>query len=241
MATVRIYIFDSVVLPLVLATIALRMAGPSADPATLTSLTFGAAVMGMWAAALSGTGGAISRMRSMALLEPIVAAPTPLAAALAANALASASLGLYSLVATVLWAKFGLKAPIEIASPALLVPAFVLTVVATAALGVTLSVSLVMFRRAQSVSNLFEYPFWIFTGAMVPITLLPAWFDSVSWFIGPAWGMKAIRSAAVGDASAVGVALLAGFAVTAAYWTVSMLLLRSMERLARERAALPLS
>jgi ABC-2 type transport system permease protein len=241
MSTLKIYIFDAVILPLILATIAIRMLGTGTDPETTTSVTLGAAVMGMWSTTLSGAGGAISRMRAMGMLEPVVAAPTPLSTALAANSLASSTLGAYAVVAGLIWARYGLGIDLSIASPLLLAAAIAVTMVSTAALGVVLSVSLVMYPRAQSVSNIFEYPIWVLTGAIIPLAIMPTWVSYLSWVVGPAWGMKAIHAAVRGQPVDAVVALAACAAVTAAYWVLGIVLLRHIEKLARERATLPLS
>lgn len=241
MATVKIYIFDSVLLPLILATIAVRLIGAGEDSRATTSVILGAALMGMWSSTLSGTGGALGRMRTDGILEPIIAGPMPLPIALAANALASSTLGIYSVVATLIWARFGLGLELEIDSPFVLAIATLLTIVATAALGLLLSVSLVMYPRAQSVSNIFEYPIWLLTGAVLPLAALPGWVSGASLVIAPAWGMKAITAAVDGDGRTAAAALGACLLISACYWVLSAFLLRYVENLARERATLPLS
>ncbi|BCL16672.1 hypothetical protein GCM10017556_44110 [Micromonospora sagamiensis] len=241
MSTTKLYLFDAVILPVILATIAHRLAGDVRDATAATVTTLGAAVLGMWAATLSGTGAAIGRMRSFGLLEPVVAAPLPLSAALASNALASSALGIYAMAATLGWARLALGLPLHVASPTMLVAAAVTCVFSTAALGLVLSVSLVLYPRAHAVSNIFEYPIWLLTGAWVPLGVMPDWVDTVSWVVGPAWGMKSIRAAVAGDVTAALSALVACAIVTALYWLFSVLLLRRVERLARERATLPLS
>ncbi|HZM76388.1 MAG TPA: ABC transporter permease [Candidatus Limnocylindrales bacterium] len=240
-STMKVYVFDSVVLPLIFATIVARLAARSGSPATITTATLGTAVMGMWVTTLSGTGGSISRLRVMGLLEPIVAAPTPLSWAYAGNALASSTLGIYSVVATLLWSVFGLGLDLRIGSPAALALAVIVMVFATAALGVVLSVSLVMSARAQSMSNLLEYPMWILLGAVVPLSFLPRWAEPLSWLLAPSWGMRAIQAAVAGDVARSMAMVSICVLVTAAYWAIGAMLLRWVERLAREKAVLALS
>jgi ABC-2 type transport system permease protein len=74
----------------------------------------------------------------------------------------------------------------------------------------------------------------------VPLTLLPAWVEPISWLLAPSWGIRAIRDAALGAGSAwpeIGMCLLLG----AVYLVLGGVLLRNFERLARQRATLSLA
>ena len=86
-----------------------------------------------------------------------------------------ASLGLYSLVATLLWGwlLFGITVPV--ASPLLFVLSIVVSIFSIALLGFLLSVAVVRYRTAWAMGNLLEYPGWLLCGFLVPLTLFPAW------------------------------------------------------------------
>ena len=65
-------------------------------------------------------------------------------------------------------------------------------------LGLLLASTFVLYRNANAFSNLLEYPVWLATGLLVPLTLLPGWVEPISWVLSPTWGMRAIREAAFG-------------------------------------------
>ncbi len=89
-------------------------------------------------------------------------------------------------------------------------------------------------------SNLLEYPVWLATGLLVPLTLLPAWVGPISWVLAPTWGIEAIRDAAIGGSSAwPEIGMCAALGVV--YLALGTVLLRNFERLARQRATLALT
>ena len=55
---------------------------------------------------------------------------------------------------------------------------------------------IVRFRAGWAVGNMFEYPVWLVTGLLIPIALLPAWVEPISWLLAPTWGMRALSDAA---------------------------------------------
>ena len=65
-------------------------------------------------------------------------------------------------------------------------------------LGLLLASTFVLYRNANAFSNLLEYPVWLATGLLVPLSLLPGWVAPISWILSPTWGMRAIREAAFG-------------------------------------------
>ena len=93
---------------------------------------------------------------------------------LPADARRLATVGIYNLVATLLWGRllFGIDLPIE--HPLL----FALSVVGdgarpSAVLGFLFAVSFVRYRAAWALGNFFEYPVWLICGFLVPLALLP--------------------------------------------------------------------
>src|SRR2546430_15524702 len=73
-------------------------------------------------------------------------------------------------------------------------------VISLGALGMLIATLFVLYRHANALSNLLEYPIWLVAGLLVPLTRLPDWIQPISWLLAPTWGMDAIRGAALGDA-----------------------------------------
>jgi ABC-2 type transport system permease protein len=106
-------------------------------------------------------------------------------------------------------------------------------------LGLLLASTFVLYRHANAFSNLLEYPIWLITGLLVPLSLLPGWVGPLAWILSPTWGMRAIRDAAFGGDAWPEIALCAGLGVV--YALLGALALRNFERLARDRATLSLT
>jgi ABC-2 type transport system permease protein len=106
-------------------------------------------------------------------------------------------------------------------------------------LGLLLASTFVLYRNANAFSNLLEYPVWLATGLLVPLTLLPGWVAPIGWVLSPTWGMRAIREAAFGGNAWPEIALCVGLGLV--YVALGALALRNFERLARSRATLSLT
>jgi len=106
-------------------------------------------------------------------------------------------------------------------------------------LGLILASTFIMYRNANALSNLLEYPVWLVTGLLVSLSLLPGWVGPISWALAPTWGVNALREAAIsGNAwPEIGMCLL----LSAVYLVIGHFALQHFERLARERATLSLT
>ena len=65
-------------------------------------------------------------------------------------------------------------------------------------LGLLLASTFVLYRHANALSNLLEYPVWIASGLVFSTSLLPGWTQPISWILPPYWGIIALRHAALG-------------------------------------------
>jgi len=89
-----------VIYPLFFATVAFFVFRAGDSPRTLLYASLGAAVMGMWSATSTTAGSAMQRERWQGTLEALVATPTNFALILLPVTIAMATIGIYSLVAT---------------------------------------------------------------------------------------------------------------------------------------------
>jgi ABC-2 type transport system permease protein len=233
------FILVSVLQPLIFATIAFYMYEQGARAGTLLYVALGAGLMGMWSSTLFGSGGAIQFQRWQGTLEIVIAAPPPFFLTMLPLTLATASIGLYSVAATLFWGVILFDVPIELEHPFLFALALPATTVALGLLGLVLASTFVLYRHATAFSNLLEYPVWLVSGLLIPISLLPGWVEPISWLLAPTWGVRAVRDSALGGDPLFAIAMCLVLAV--AYLAIGWVTMSNFERLARQRATLSLT
>jgi ABC-2 type transport system permease protein len=233
------FLLISIVQPLIFASIAYYMYEAGAREGTLLYVALGAGLMGMWSSTLFGSGGAIQWQRWQGTLELLIGAPPPFILTLLPLTLATASIGLYSIVATLLWGALLFDVPLSVEHPFLFALSLPTTTIALGLLGLVLASTFVLYRQASAFSNLLEYPIWLVSGLLVPISLLPGWVEPLSWVIAPTWGVRAIRDSALGGDPlfAIGMCVL----LSVAYLVIGWFSMANFERLARKRATLSLT
>jgi ABC-2 type transport system permease protein len=153
--------------------------------------------------------------------------------------IAAATIGLYCIAGTLLWARLLFGIHITVLHPFLFALSIVATVVTIGSLGFLMAVSFVKSRRAWSIGAMLEYPIWLVCGFLVPVSLLPAWARPISWVLGPTWGMRAVRESAFGGAPLL--PLLACLGLAAGYLALGVAILRLVLDSARKRATLSLA
>jgi ABC-2 type transport system permease protein len=233
------FILTSAIQPVIFASIAFYMFRAGGHAPTLLYAAIGAGLMGIWSTTLFGSGGSIQWQRYQGTLELLVAAPVPFVLVLVPLTLATATIGIYSLTATLLWGWLLFDIPLRIVHPLEFAVAVPATVVGLGLLGLVLASSFVLYRHANALANLLEYPVWLATGLLVPVSLLPGWTHPIAWALAPTWGVRAIREAALGGEPLP--AILACVGLAAAYAVIGTVLLAHFERLARDRATLALT
>ena len=233
------FVLISVLQPIIFASIAFFMVESGAREGTQLYVALGAGLMGMWSSTLFGSGGVIQWQRWQGTLELLVGAPPRFIVTLLPLTLATASIGLYSVVATLFWGWALFDVPLQLEHPLLFALALPATTVALGLLGLVLGSTFVLYRHASAFSNLLEYPVWLVTGLLVPVSLLPGWAEPISWVIAPTWGVKAVRESALGGdpLAAIGMCLV----LSVAYLGIGIVTMANFERLARKRATLALT
>jgi len=233
------FILISSISPIVFVTIAFYLFRAGREPHAAVYAAIGAGMQSMWSATLIGSGQSLTLMRTMGMLELLVAAPVPLGFVLAPITLATATVGLCALAATLTWGIVLFDIPIQVVHPLLLVLALPATVFALGMFGMVLGSVFVRFRYANALTNLFDYPIWLLCGLLIPVDFLPGALRPVSWLLPPTWGAEAIRDSIIGGAPlpAIGACLALGVA----YLGLSSLTVRRFEVLARRRASLALT
>ncbi len=235
-------VFDGVfqvIWPLFFATTAFLVYRQSQDPQALVYAGLGSAVMGIWSVIATTASSLLQRERWHGTLELLVAAPTRFALVLVPITTAMATLGLYSLVATLVWGRvlFGISVPV--ADPLLFALCIAVSIFSIALIGFLLSVAVVRYRTAWAMGNLLEYPGWLVCGFLVPLTLFPTWVGWFAYALPPTWGMQAIRSSAAGGSPWFDVLMCLGLGLV--YGAAGALLSETVLRSARRHATLSLT
>jgi ABC-2 type transport system permease protein len=233
------FVLVSVLQPVIFASIAFFMFESGSRTGTLLYAALGAGLMGIWSTTLFGSGGAIQWQRWQGTLEVLIGSPAPFVLVLVPLTLATASIGLYSIVFTLAWGRVFFGVPLDFVHPFQLAVALSATVVSLGLLGLVLASTFILYRNANAFSNLLEYPVWLATGLLVPLTLLPGWVGPIAWVLAPYWGINAIREAALGGSAWAETGMCVALGVV--YLYLGSIALRNFERLARSRATLSLT
>lgn len=239
LTTSGFFVLISILQPLIFATIAFYIFQSGHEPGALLYAAIGAGLMGIWSSTLFGSGGAIQWQRWMGTLESLIVAPPPFILVLAPLTVATATIGLYALGGTLLWGRLLFGVPLDLVHPWLFALAVPATIISLGFLGLLLASTFILYRNANALSNLLEYPIWLVTGLLVPLSLIPGWVHPLSWALAPTWGVRAIRNAALGGDVLPAVGMCAALALV--YLALGATFLRLFERLARERATLSLT
>jgi ABC-2 type transport system permease protein len=215
------------------------MFGAASDPDVLLNASLGATVMAIWSSVAFSAGGAIEIQRRLGTLELLVAAPVPFGAVLAPITIATSAIGVYALGATLLWGRLLFGISLHFEHPVLFALSLPVAILAIGMLGLVLASLLIYYRAALFLGASFEYPVWLVTGLLVPLSVLPGWVAPISWLLAPTWGMRAIRESTIGGSPLRALAMC--LALSACYAAIAVVCLRAFERLARERATLALA
>jgi ABC-2 type transport system permease protein len=199
----------------------------------------GSGMLSVWSTTLIGSGQALTLLRAAGLLELLIAAPVPFPLVLAPMTVATASVGLYGIVAALGWGALVFHVPITVAHPGLLALAVVMTVLALGLFGLVLASVFVRFRYANALTNLFDYPIWLLSGMLVPTGVLPDWLRPLAWVLPSTWGVRAIRESMVGGRPVLAIGAL--IVLAGAYLALGVVTIRIFAGLALRRATLALS
>jgi ABC-2 type transport system permease protein len=233
------FLMLSIYQPLIFATIAFYMFKSGGRPGTLLYAALGSGMMGIWSSTLFGSGGALQWWRWQGVLELVVGTPQRFVLVLLPTTLATSITGAYALLATLFWGRLFFGVPLDLAHPFLFALAVPATVLSLGMLGLLMASSFVLYRNANALTNLLEYPVWIASGLVFSVSLLPDWTRPISWILAPYWGIEAIRGAALGGDvwGPIGMAVLLG----AIYFGLAAWFVRIFETQARAKATLSLA
>jgi ABC-2 type transport system permease protein len=198
----------------------------------------GAGLVGLWNCSLWSTGYVVESERREGTLELAFVAPVPLLVQVFSKVLADACLAGGALVVALLWSWLALGFLPHIAAPVLFGATAAMTVIAVSCLGLLIANAFVLSRAAGRLAEVCNYPVYILSGLMFPLSILPAWTRPLSYILAPTWAMAGLEAAAAGDARGVAVALAAQAGLAALYLLVARALYASVHARVRRAGSL---
>ncbi|MET0426473.1 MAG: ABC transporter permease [Actinoplanes sp.] len=229
----------ALIVPVVQATLAVYLFRSGGEQHRLLEAAVGAGVMGVWSSVLFGSGGAIQNQRWQGTLEMIMLAPRRPVLVILPITIATGVTGTYALLATLAWGRLLYGIRLDFAHPVAFVLAAVVCVVALGMFGLLLAATFVLMRNANALTNTLEYPVWLVSGMLVPITVLPGWTVPLAAVLPTTWGARALREATSGGPVWPSVALCLGISLVCL--VLGGFALTYVERRARAAATLALA
>ena len=224
------WIIPSIIAPFIFTSVMLMMYPEKSDSIVLQAI-LGGGVLGMWGNTLFASSFTLSYDRMNGTLDNILMSPTHLYDVILGRSIWNTFIGLINMLMVFIFAELVYQTPLTFANPFAFVLILIATLVSLATIGILFSIAFIFSRRSYILTSIFEYPIYILSGAVVPITMLPEWTNPISYVLAPTWGVEALRCSALPGYEAVfgfgmvGNALMC-VALSVVYAAVSWFLMR---------------
>ena len=186
------WLIPSMIAPIVFGLVAFELFR-SAGPYFLTYAILGAGMMSMWGQTLYGSGWAIGQDRVFGTLEPTVGSPTPYVYVVVGRVLWNVVSGLLGAGIVYLVVLGAAGAPPALPDPVGFVLLFLFVMLTLASVGILFSAAWLYTRYSGFIQNVGEFAFYVGTGCMFPVVLLPFWTNPIALIFPPTWALDALR------------------------------------------------
>ena len=185
-------------------------------------------------------GMAIQRERWQGTLEIIMQAPTSRVAYILGESLFGLIDGGWTVLLALIVTGIAFGAGFSLADPLLASVVLALTLSSMVALSLFFAAFYVLTRSAGPLSFAIQTPVRFFTGTNFPVSALPVILQTVSYALPMTYGMIAVRQVFAGSGTwaSLTVTLVTLLAFTVAFWSAGVVLVRKMEKIAKERGTL---
>jgi len=227
------WLIPSMIAPVIFGLVSFELFQGS-GPYFLIYAILGAGMMSMWGQTLYGSGWATGQDREFGTLEPTIQAPSPYVYVVLGRVLWNVVSGLLGglIVLGVVIAAAGY--PPAIPNPVGFAVLFVFVMLTLAAVGVVFAAFYVYTRYAGFIQNIGEFAFYVGTGCMFPVVLLPFWTNPIALIFPPTWALDALRYLAIpgyqGFSWGFGWDLLGAVGTTAVYLAIAGTVFHRVER-----------
>lgn len=198
----------------------------------------GAGLIGIWNSNLWTSGEIVHRERRSGTLSLILATPTPLPLILLGKSIANAMTSLLAMGITYATGMFAFRLPLGIENPLAFMFGLLLVVIAFICLGLLFGALFVLSRNAGEFVQVANYPVFLLSGLMLPLTILPLWTRPISALLAPTWGNILLNQASglLGGSFMPNYLWLIGLSIL--YLAIARVLYRRVEYLALQAGTL---
>jgi ABC-2 type transport system permease protein len=193
------WIIPSLISPFLLSMVMIFLSsgGTSIEGPLVLQAVLGGGVLGMWANSLFSSSTSVSFDRINGTFEPMLGSGTRIIYVLIGRSLWSTLIGLLNAFIVFAIAEVMFGAGLNVQNPILFFLALLMAMLSLSSVGLLISTLFVLTRKGGTVSSVLEYPIYVMSGALVPISMLPQWMQSVSLVLAPTWGVDAIKYSAL--------------------------------------------
>jgi ABC-2 type transport system permease protein len=157
------------------------------------SAVIGASIIGIWSSAVYIAGDVIEDERWLGTLEDIVASPAPLSAVVLGRIGTVTAVSFIGLLESTLVAKYCYGLQIHVYHKVLFAATLLCAWAAMAGTALIMSGLFVLTRSIRTFQNSLTYPFYLLSGAVAPVSLLPGWLRPFSKAVFLSWAADLLR------------------------------------------------
>ncbi len=202
-------------------------------------IVLGTGMMNLWSSIIFSSGQAIARERRMGTLELMNVMPTSFQTIISGKIVGAVVISLISTINGYLFIIIISGQRFGVEHPFLFAVALLLVVISCVAIAIMLAAVFAISRQARMLANTAEFPIFIVTGLLFPLTLLPKWVLPISYILTPTWAIKVLRQCIETQNMTV---LMHEFTIlgslTVIYFVISFFVYRRMTQMFRETGSL---
>ncbi len=195
------WIIPSLISPflMTMVMIFLSSGGTTIEGPVVLQAVLGGGVLGMWASSLFSSSSSVSFDRINGTFEPMIGSGTRIIYVLIGRSLWSTFIGLLNAFIVFFIAELMFGAGMHVENPMLFFLTLLMAMLSLSSVGLLISSLFVLTRKGGTISSILEYPLYVLSGALIPISWLPGWMQSISVTLAPTWGVDAIKYSALTD------------------------------------------
>lgn len=200
----------------------------------------GTATTTMWLSIAFSSAGDIARERYMGALQQVFNSPQDFYYIMFGKVLGNTILGTISMILSFIFVNLIFNVPIEIVAPYTFFTIFIISILSYMSIAQMLAGLLAISRQTRMLMNSMDFPIFLLTGSIFPISILPKFLQVFSYLLSPTYAIHLLRMCVRGEVFTLeffsyGVGLII---ITLIYYLLSKWIFKMIEIKARQDATL---